>query len=146
MKKNYMAAVLVIGLLWIGLILVLPSLLQESKTSQCNRLVAVVNQASQAQPHSASRTIAEDNLQLAQTTAKLEEFARQLESMKFSDPKIYRFRVQFIQHYRDYGRISKAVIEAPAGNFQAVRDANREFIQIQEREIPLVQDLNQYCR
>lgn len=117
----------------------------ESKVSQCNRLVAIVNQAADAQPDALGVTIAEDNHRLMKTAIQLEGYADRLAFTDFSDPTIQTFQSQFIQLYRDLSRTSSAVVSAPTGNFQSVSQANRTFIATQERESPLVQEVNQYC-
>lgn len=117
----------------------------ESKVSQCNRLVAIVNQAADAQPDAMGLTIAEDNHRLMRTAIELEGYADRLAFTDFSDPKIQDFQAQFVQLYRDLSRTSGAVVTAPMGNFEVVSQVNRTFIQTQERESPLVQEVNQYC-
>jgi hypothetical protein len=116
-----------------------------SKVSQCNRLVAIVNQAADAQPDALGVTIAEDNHRLKKTAIQLEGYADRLAFTDFSDPNIQTFQSQFIQLYRDLSRTSGAVVSAPTGNFQSVSQANRSLIETQERERPLVQEVNQYC-
>lgn len=118
---------------------------KESKVLQCNRLVAIVNEAADAQPDALGVTIAEDNHRLMKTAIQLEGYADRLTFTDFSDPKIQVFQSQFIQLYRDISRTSGAVVTAPMGNFQVVSQVNRTFIETQERESPLVQAVNHYC-
>lgn len=117
----------------------------ESKVSQCNRLVAIANQAADAQPDALGLTMAEDNHRLMKTAIQLEGYADRLTFTDFSDPQIQVFQSQFVQLYRDISRTSGAVVAAPTGNFQIVSQVNRLFIETQERERPLVQEVNQYC-
>lgn len=117
-----------------------------SKVSQCNQLVAIVNQAAEAQPDSMGVTIAEDNRLLLKTAIKLDSYADELADMEFSNKRIQALQTQFIQLYRDTSKASGAVVSAPVNNFQSVRQANKTFIETQERESPLVQEVNQYCR
>jgi oligoendopeptidase F len=117
----------------------------ESKVSQCNRLVAIVNQAADAQPDALGLTMAEDNHRLMKTAIQLEGYADRLAFTDFSDPQVQVFQSQFVQLYRDISRASSAVVTAPTDNFQIVSQVNRSFIETQERESPLVQKVNQYC-
>lgn len=117
----------------------------ESKVSQCNRLVAIVNQAADAQPNALGLTMAEDNHRLMKTAIQLEGYADRLVFTDFSDPQIQVFQSQFIHLYRDISRTSSAVVTAPTSNFQVVSQVNRSFIETQERESPLVKDVNEYC-
>lgn len=117
----------------------------QSKVSECNRLVNLVNQAADAQPNALGSTMAEENYRLKKTAIQLEGYADRLAFTDFSDPKVQVFQSQFIQLYRDLSRTSSAVVAAPAGNFQVVSQVNRSFIEAQERESPLVQEVNHYC-
>lgn len=117
----------------------------QSKVSECNRLINLVNQAADAQPDALGLTMAEDNYRLRKTAIQLESYADRLAFMDFSNHQIQTFQSQFIQLYRDISRTSSAVVTAPAGNFQVVSQVNRSFIETQERESPLVQEVNHYC-
>ena len=118
----------------------------KSKVSQCNRLVAIVNQASEVQPERLGAAIADDNRALLHTSIKLDGYANKLEMMEFSNQQIQTFQTQFVQLYRDTSKASDAVVSAPPNNFQIVSQVNRAFIETKEREGPLVQAVNQYCR
>jgi len=116
-----------------------------SRVSQCNRLVAIINEAAAAQPEALSLTIAEDNHRLMKTAIQLDGYADQLALMEFSNQQVQAFQLQFMKLYRDTSRASGAVVTVPVTSFQAVSQVNRTFIETQEREGPLVQAVNQYC-
>lgn len=118
----------------------------ESKVSQCNQLVAVVNKAAEARPDVEGRTIAEDNHLLLKVAIKLDGYADDLTMLEFSNQKIQVLQAQFIKLYRDTSKASGAVVSAPSSNFQSVQQANKAFIETQERESPLVQEVNRYCQ
>ena len=117
-----------------------------SRVSQCNRLVAIVNEAADAQPDVLGRTIAEDNRHLLRTAMKLDGYADQLALMEFSNEPMQAFQSKFIQLYRDTSKASGAVVAAPVSNFKIVSQVNRTLIETQAREGLLVQEVNQYCQ
>ena len=116
------------------------------RVSQCNRLIAIVNEAADAQPDVLSRTLAEDNHRLIKTAIQLDDYADQLALMDFPNEPIQTFQTQFIQLYRDISKASSAVVTAPVSNFKVVSQANRTLIETQAREGLLVQEVNQYCQ
>lgn len=118
----------------------------QSKVSQCNQLVAIVNKVADARPEATGVTIAEDNRLLLRTAIKLDGFADDLAMMEFSNKQIRALQADFIKLYRDTSKASSAVVSAPIDNLQSVQQANKAFIATQERESPLVQEVNQYCR
>ncbi len=118
----------------------------KSRVSQCNRLVAIVNEAADAQSVPQGISIADDNRNLLHTAIELDRYADKLEMLEFSNQQIQDFQMQFINLYRDTSRASNAVVTAPVNKFEVVRQVNRTFIETQEREGPLVQAVNQYCR
>ncbi|XHX80732.1 MAG: hypothetical protein RBJ76_12605 [Stenomitos frigidus ULC029] len=118
----------------------------QSKVSQCNQLVAIVNKVAEARPKATGMTIAEDNRLLLRTAIKLDGYADDLAMMEFSNKQIQALQAQFIKLYRDTSKASGAVVSAPVNNLQTVQQANKAFIETQERESPLVQEVNQYCR
>ena len=117
-----------------------------SRVSQCNRLVAIVNEAAEAQPDTLGQTMAEDNRRLMKTAIQLDGYADQLALMEFSSPQIQAFQSKFIKLYRDTSQASSAVVSAPVSNFKAVSQVNRTLIETQAREGVLVQEVNQYCQ
>jgi hypothetical protein len=117
-----------------------------SRATQCNRLVAIVNEAADAQPDALGRTIAEDNYRLLKTAIKLDGYADQLVLMEFSDEQIQAFQSRFIRLYRDTSKASGAVVAAPVSNFKIVSQVNRMLIETQAREGFLVREVNQYCQ
>ncbi|PSB31878.1 hypothetical protein [Stenomitos frigidus] len=117
-----------------------------SKVFQCNRLVAIVNEAADAQPDALGQTITEDNRRLLKTAIQLDGYADQLELMEFSNQQIEGFQWQFIKLYRDTSKASGAVVTAPASNFKVVSQVNRTLIETQAREGSLVQAVNRYCQ
>lgn len=118
----------------------------QSKVSQCNQLVAIVNKVAEARPERTGVTIAEDNRLLLRTAIKLDGYADDLAVMEFSNKQIQILQTQFIKLYRDTSKASGAVVSAPVTNLQSVQKANRVFIAIQEQEAPLVQETNHYCQ
>lgn len=117
----------------------------KSKVSQCNQLVAIVNEAAEAQPDALGLTIAADNRRLMKTAIKLDGYADQLELMNFPDLQVQAFQSQFIRLYRDTSKASSAVVTAPVDNLKVVSQVNRTLIETQNREGLLVQKVNNYC-
>ena len=117
-----------------------------SRVSQCNRLVAIVNEAADAQPNALEPTLAAENHRLMKTAIKLDIYADQLALLEFSNPELQTFQSQFIKLYRDTSKASGAVVTAPINNFKAVSQVNRTLIETQAREGSLVQAVNQYCQ
>ncbi|MBW4581331.1 MAG: hypothetical protein KME42_17315 [Tildeniella nuda ZEHNDER 1965/U140] len=118
----------------------------KSKVSQCNQLVAIVNEAAEAQPDALGLSIADDNRRLLKTAIKLNGYADQLELMEFANPHIQAFQSQFMQLYRDTSKASGQVVTAPVNNLKVVSQVNRMLIETQAREGALVQEVNQYCQ
>lgn len=143
--KNYTAILVLLGLFWLGAIVIWGTFSKESKASQCNRLVNVINEATSANSGMPGRTIAEDDAVLTQNAEKLDNYATQLDGMSFGDATIRRFQSLFSQLYREISAANRSVVAAPSHDLRAVRQANNTLITVQERESPLVQEVNQYC-
>jgi uncharacterized membrane-anchored protein YhcB (DUF1043 family) len=146
LTRHYIGIVVVLGLLWAGGILIWATVARESKASQCDRLVKVVNEATTANPNTLGKTISEDNALLNQNAARLEGYARQLEGLHFDDLRVQELRDRFAQLYRNISRSMVDVTTAQQGNLQQVSRVNRALIEIQSQESPAVQALNQYCQ
>jgi hypothetical protein len=118
LARQYTGIVVVLGLLWAGGILIWATAARESKASQCDRLVKVVNEATTANPNTSGKTITEDNALLNQNAARLEGYARQLEGLRFDDLRVQELRDLFAQLYRNMSRSMTDVTSVQQGNLQ----------------------------
>lgn len=136
-------------LLGILLLVLLPlgavSLFQQQKLSQCNRLVTVINEAANAQPVEVGRTIAEDDKMLLTLASRLEQYAVDLEMMNFTDKTLRGYQKRYVQLYRDISKASADLANAPI-TLRDVSLATRNLMLVRDRETPLVDEVNQYCR
>jgi hypothetical protein len=122
----------------------------ESKVSQCNKLITVVNKAandarSLGQSSGADKTAQLDKF--SQLADKLDGYTNELNAIDLKDETLKGLRTQFIKMYRGTGASSRELVTAvKAKNSKAANTAVQALQVATAQEPKLVSDANKYCQ
>lgn len=123
-----------------------PAFAQNTKEAQCDRVIAVANEAVTA-AESANADEGEDQLQaLLIAAASIEEAANKMENLSLSDGTLNGYRQGFITMYRQTSLMTRRFVDAFATeNQEAILAALGDLETATNDEDRLVTQLNGYC-
>ncbi|MEM9540155.1 MAG: hypothetical protein AAGA60_11730 [Cyanobacteria bacterium P01_E01_bin.42] len=119
---------------------------QGTKEAQCDRVIAVANEAVQA-AESANAEEGEDQLQaLLTAAASIEEAANRMETLSLNDGTLNNYRQGFITMYRQTSLMTRRFVDAfTTENQEEIVVALTNLETATEDEDRLVTELNGYC-
>ncbi len=123
----------------------------ESKVSQCNKMIAVVNKGVtelRGMAPKGKNTDPQAQLTaLSEMATKMEGYATELQGLKLSDEKLKTFQTNFITLYRDTSKASRDMVSAVKSNdTKAINTSLQSLQKATAPESKLVNDTNQYCQ
>ncbi|MBP0017173.1 MAG: hypothetical protein J7647_06385 [Cyanobacteria bacterium SBLK] len=123
-----------------------PAFAQNTKEAQCDRVIAVANEAVQA-AESANAGEGEDQLRaLLTAAASIEEAANKMENLSLSDNTLNGYRQGFIVMYRQTSLMTRRFVDAFATeNQDEILAALQNLETATNDEDRLVTELNGYC-
>lgn len=139
----YPSMVVVIGVLVVGC--------SESKTSQCNKLIEVANQAvSQVQTVTQSTDPSNANPNNVQAMSKIADAAdqarSQMQTLQLSDDSLKTFQQRFVTMYTETSQATRDLVAAAnASNPENAQKAFNALKTATDKESPLVDEVNRYC-
>ena len=127
---------------WFFILIALASIMSgcgESKISQCNRLVKILNQA---------KTIEIPQESVAQATAadSLDRLRDQAQAENLSDPKVKSLQVQIVEYLNEASQLLRQASKASSDRDLTLVTKNKLATQaFIDKEQPLLAQLNSYC-
>lgn len=111
----------------------------ETKVSQCNRLIKILNQAK-------TIPVPQDAAAQAQAANTLDRLRQQAQAEVLSDPKVKTFQDQIVQHLNEASQLlrdaSKANSDRDLTKITKNKQATETFM---AKEPPLLAQMNSYC-
>lgn len=119
----------------------------ESKVSQCNRIIAVVNKAS-GEAQAADKSDNPDRVgNLENRANSIDQYAQELEAVQVKDETLQGLQSRLIQIYQETSKALRRVVEeARKKDNPAVTASVKSLEQATQKQNSLVDELNQYCR
>lgn len=120
-----------------------------SKIDQCNQLIDIANRAvTEVEAVTAASEPDSRNAEaFASITETAQQAASQLESIDLNDEQLQTFRQRFIRLYRDTSEATEALVSAvEAQDLPAAEAAYEKLETATGQEVPLVNEVNQYCQ
>lgn len=119
----------------------------ESKVSQCNRIIAVVNKAS-GEAQAAGKSDNPDRVgNLENVANSIDQYAQELEAVQVKDETLQGLQSRLIQMYQETSKAIRSLVEgARKKDNQAVTASIKSLKQANQKESSLVDEFNQYCR
>jgi hypothetical protein len=112
----------------------------ETKVSQCNRLVKILNQAKK------DIVIPKDAVAQSQIANTVDSLRQQTQAAIFSDPKIKAFQDRIVQHLSQASQLlrdaSKASSDRDLTQITKIQQATQTFM---AEEPPLLSQISTYC-
>ena len=115
---------------------------QESKTTQCNRLIQIINTEQEVVKSSTGA----DSAALRTLANKLDGVAIKVSTVKLTDEKLIAFRDSYTKMASDLAASSRKVADAvDAVDRDALTEGTKAMQSFGTRESKIVGDLNVYC-
>jgi hypothetical protein len=111
----------------------------ETKISQCNRLVKILNQA---------KTIAipQDSVAQAQAADSIDRLRELSQAEVLADPKVKTFQGQIVEHLNEASQLLREASKASSDRDLTLVSKNKLATQtFIDKEQPLLAQLNSYC-
>ncbi|MEM9213414.1 MAG: hypothetical protein AAGD25_03620 [Cyanobacteria bacterium P01_F01_bin.150] len=118
----------------------------ESKVSQCNQLIAMVNSTEQTISN-ITQASSPDISALQDIATATNQAVTDLEMVNLSNNKLNSFKSRFLEFYTDISTHVQTIVTAH--NEQNMSDAKPAYTQLEttfEKQQPLVDELNNFCR
>ncbi len=121
----------------------------DSRISQCNQLVAIVNKAAKEArdiDKMSQASQGDKTNELKKMTERFQQFAKEIDDIKLEDPDIKNFQKQFVSLYNQTSQSSQNLQDAIAKKNKSQVDNNlKAFGKVSTLEVKLVEEVNRYC-
>ena len=121
----------------------------DSRISQCNQLVAIVNKAAEEArdiDKMSQASQGDKTNELKKMTERFQQFAKEIDDIKLEDPDIKNFQKQFVSLYNQTSQSSQNLRDAIAKKNKSQVDNNlKAFGEVSTLEAKLVEEVNRYC-
>lgn len=119
----------------------------ESKVSQCNRMVEVVNKAVTEVESTTSNAKEEDISTMTKIADTADRASESMKALEFTDEKLKGYQGRFLSMYTDIGKASRDLVAAvEKKDAAAAQTAYKSLETATNQESPLVDEMNGYCK
>ncbi|MEL6221027.1 MAG: hypothetical protein AAFR31_00130 [Cyanobacteria bacterium J06627_8] len=118
----------------------------EGRVSQCNRLIGIANEAASSVEAVTSTASPDDPDAFLRIADAAEQATSELENLEVADTELQNYQQQFISLYVETSAATRRLVDAVKNqDAEAADAAYMELEEATEREIPLVDEINNYC-
>lgn len=121
----------------------------DSRISQCNQLVAIVNKAAEEArdiDKMSQASQGDKTNELKKMTDRFQQFAKEIDDITLENPDIKNFQKQFVSLYNQTSQSSQNLRDAIAKKNKSQVDNNlKAFGEVSTLEAKLVEEVNRYC-
>lgn len=127
----------------------------ESKVSQCNKLIDVANQAvnevqtvTKSAGSSSNTSNTPNNIAaMGQIADAADKAKNNMSALQLKDKQLQDFQQRFITMYSDTSKATRSLVDAAnAKNAEGAQKAFNSLKEATNRESPLVNEVNTYCK
>lgn len=118
----------------------------ETRQAQCNRLIAVANQAVREVEAVVQANQVPNNNAFLKVADSAQKTKTGMQAVELTDSQLMAFRDRYIRHYEKLGQSARTLVDAiQKQDFATAKQAQESFQATTREEPGLVSEINAYC-